>query len=145
MAEFKLNYQNKYSIDTTPDAEQPTWVELAPGITNVTPSTNDVTSDDNYYDGEGFGDTEVTGVKPSFSLSGHRKVGDPAQDYIASVMFEKGAARRTRFKWEDTNGRTMIWNSATIVNPVISGGDAQGKETFSCDINCNGAPSINAA
>ena len=141
--EFKLNYENKYYIDITPTAAEPTWAELAPGITNVTPATNDVTSEDNYYDGVGFGETDVTGVKPSFALSGHRKVGDSAQDYIVSTQYKTGIGRRSHFKWVNTQGRQMIW-PCTIINPVSSGGDAQSKENFSAEIRTNGAPTTDS-
>lgn len=139
MAEFNMNFENQYFIDTTPQSEEPTWAELAPGITNVTPATNDVISEDNYYDGEGYGETDVTGIKPSWALSGHRKNGDEAQDFIAARAYATGADRRTNFKWVKTDGRELVW-PVTIINPVTSGGDAQGKETFSAELRANGAP-----
>lgn len=139
-----MNYENKYYINTTPNADEPTWAWLAPGITNVTPSTNDVLSEDNYMDGEGFGETEVTGVKPSWALNGHRKIGDPAQDFIESIMLEKGDKRRSDVKWEKADGRVLIW-PVTVVNPVVSGGDAQAKETFSAELRANGKPTSDTA
>lgn len=141
MAEFKMNFENEYFIDTTPEAEQPTWTKLAPGIMNVTPSTNDVLSEDVYMDGEGFGETDVTGLKPSFAISGHRKIGDVAQDFVVARAYEKGEKRRTKFKWVGTDERTLVFD-ITIVNPVVSGGDASAKETFSCEFRGNGAPTV---
>lgn len=138
-AKFEMNYKNKYYIDTTPTASDPTWAYLAPGITNVTPATNDVIDETPYMDGEGFSETDVTGIAPAFSLSGHRKVGDPAQDYIAAKQFGIGQDRRTNFKWVASDGRTLVWE-ATIVNPVTAGGDASAKQNFSAEIRTNGAP-----
>lgn len=141
MAEFKMNFDNRYQIDITPDTDERTWVDLAPGVMNVSPSTNDVLSEDVYMDAEGFGETDVTGLKPAFAISGHRKVGDPAQDYVVSVAYEKGARRRTSMRWTNTDGRTLEFK-ITIINPVISGGDASAKETFSCEFRGNGMPVV---
>src|SRR5690625_6438271 len=33
------------------------------------------------------------------TFSGHRKYGDPAQDYIFSLLLEPGPARRTELRW----------------------------------------------
>lgn len=137
-AKFHLNYENEYFIDTTPDAEQPTWAQLAPGITTVTPATNDETDDTGYYDGEGFGSTNVIGIKPSWALSGHRKVGDAAQDFIAGTAYDI-TKRGTRFKWVNTSAGELVF-PVTIVNPVVTGGDAKAKETFSAELHATGKP-----
>lgn len=143
-AVFGINYMNKYSIDTTPEAEQPTWVELAPGVTEVTPSVADTVDTTPYMDGEGFNDNTVTGIDPTWAVSGHRKHGDPAQDYIASIAYEKGKARETHFKWEQFGGRTLTFN-VTVTDISLAGGAANAKENFGATIRANGKPTADSA
>src|SRR6185312_5336674 len=112
--EFPLNYRNKYSVNVTPEAPDPGLFEpVAVGISNVDPSFEDETDDTAYYDGQGFGNETVTGVRASLVFSGHRHYGDPAQDFIASLAFEVGAKRETQLKWEQPNGN-MITGNVTI-------------------------------
>ena len=87
---FPLNFKNKYSIDTDTTGLTPVWAPLAAGIATVDPSFEDETDDTAYYDGEGFGNEEVTGVRASLQFSGHRDYDDAAQNFIANMAFEVG-------------------------------------------------------
>lgn len=57
---FILNHKVKMEIDTAGNKDMSAlasakWARLAAGINNVTPAENDTTTNDEYYDGEGFG------------------------------------------------------------------------------------------
>ena len=64
---YKLNHTNKLEICTNDIKDvskvsdpSTTWAQLAKGINNITFAENDTTANDEYYDGEGFGQSDVT-------------------------------------------------------------------------------------
>src|SRR5690606_38033394 len=138
---FELNFKNKYSIDTSGGSESPQWAPVAAGISNIDPSFEDETDDTAYYDGEGFGSEDVTGVRASLVFTGHRLYGDEAQDYVAGLAFEVGEARKTKLKWEQPDGRTII-GSVTISGIKGAGGDANAKQDFEFTATFNGKPEV---
>lgn len=137
---FPLNFKNKYSIKTAGDEFAP----VAAGIENADPEFEDEVDDTTYYDGEGFGSDDVTGVKAKLTFSGHRKVGDAAQDYIAGLAFEVGEGRKTEFKWEQTNG-VMVEGPVTVSDIKVTGGDANEKSEFEFSVTFAGKPEVTTA
>ena len=138
-----LNVVNKLFIDiygytTLNDLETGNWGRLATKIQTITPSANETTNNNSYYDGEGFGSTEVTGKRYQLACSGQRYVGNPAQDYIASKQFAIGQALHCRVIWVQ-NGQAIV-SEATLTNIVATGGEASANQTFSCTIEFNGKP-----
>lgn len=147
MAEFKLNYKNKYSIDVKGEKDPETaedFEPLAAGIATVEPSFEEETDDTAYYDGGGMGSLDVTGLNTSLSFSGHRVNGDKAQDYIVGLAFKTGEERKTSLKWERADGKT-IKGTVTISEITPTGGDANAKETFECTITFDGQPIVEEA
>ena len=138
---FAQNYMNVWAIDITPSATNPTWARLGAGIATIDWNPNEQVDEDAYYDCEGSVDPEVTGVRPVFSVSGDRKIGDPAQDYVAGLEFLTGASRKTRFRRVGPDG-TVVTGPCTIANIVAGGGDADEKQTFSFDIRVKGIPTV---
>ena len=136
---FHLNYENKFFINTTPSAEQPTWAPIAAGIKTVEPDGNEQTASDAYYDGGGIISTEVTGGQVIYSFSGERCVGDAAQDYIAALKHSYGNARKTKFKHESVDGKTLTF-PCTLVNIKEGLGEANSKGAFSFEVHASGAP-----
>ena len=142
-AKFILNYENKYEINITPDGDE-TFEALAAGISNVSWSGNENLMQDVYYDGEGMGSTEVTGGQLVASVSGHRKVGDPAQDFVMGLQLAYGDARKTTLKWTKPDGRVLTC-SITIANIEDAAGDANAKDDISFEMHVNGKPQIQPA
>lgn len=140
-AEMKLNYLNKFEIDTTPDGGSPTWATVAAGITSYSVEGNEENDQVAYYDGEGLASSEVTGGQLVLTFEGHRAIGDAAQDYIAGLAITYGAARHTQFKWTQTDA-SVLTGDCTIVNIQTGGGDANSKGDFSFEIHFNGKPTL---
>lgn len=136
---FIENYENKYSINTTPSGSEETWSPLAKGISNVSWGGNEVTDQTVYYDGEGMGSTEVTGGQLVLSVSGHRVVGDAAQDYVYALFTSYGSARHTDCKIETPEGKTYT-GDVTIANIENAAGDANAKDEISFELHFNGKP-----
>lgn len=148
---FPENFVNKLFIDTKPtvdstgdvdldDVTTGSWAWIGSGITAMTPSANETSTNEAYYDGGGFTETDVTGKQIQLALSGNRKVGDPAQDYIDNLFWKFGNALKTRAIWIK-NGIPVI-TKCTITSVVPSGGNANSKQTFSFNVAFNGRPKI---
>lgn len=141
---FPLNFKNIYSINTTPGEEEDTFAVVAKGVENVDPEFEDEVDDTVYYDGQGFGNDDVTGIKASLVFSGHRNYDDEAQNYVAGMAFEVGEGRKTTFKWEQANG-TTVTGPVTVSEIKVTGGDANEKSEFSFSVTFNGKPEVVAA
>lgn len=148
---FPENFVNRIFIDTKPvlddagdvdlnDVTTGSWAWVASGINTQTPSANETTTNDAYYDGGGFTETDVTGKQIQLAVSGNRKVGDPAQDYVDKLFFKFGSAVKTRVIWIKNN--LPIIAQCTISNIVPTGGQSNQKQTFSFNIDFNGRPKI---
>ena len=138
---FPLNYQDEYLIDITPDAATETWARLAAGLTGGVIASNDVVDQSTYLDGNGFASSEVTGGQKTIAFTGHRDTSDLAQNYIAGISSSFGDARKSSFKYRDSQGAGFN-ASVSIVSIEAGGGDASSKKDFSFEIHANGAPTI---
>jgi len=136
---FEVNFQDLFEIDTTPEAANRTWKRLGAGISSLSPSTNENVDQSAYLDGNGYGTSAVTSAQLTFSVSGHRVIGDPAQDFIILKEFELGDARESNFRFFDSQG-VQRSGPCTIVNLQVGGGDAQGKKEIAFEIHINGKP-----
>lgn len=144
IGKFKLNWQNKIeiAIDGETDitkAENAKWAPLAAGINNLTPAENDTTANDEYYDGEGFGTSDVTSKRYQFTIAGHRVDGDPAQDFITSKMLAIGDDLKTLLRVTFADG-SQVYGVVTLTNIVPTGGQPGAKQTFSFVAVFNGKP-----
>ena len=138
---YALNFANKIEIDITPSGPKRTWALVAEGVSSIEPSGNEEIAQDPYYSGKGMASSDVTGGQITLSVSGHRCYGDPAQDYVASVAYQYGEARKTHFRWAQPNGDKLI-GECTLANisPGSELGDANAKGNFNYEIHLNGLP-----
>ncbi len=135
---FAKNYTNLYEINITPDGPEKTWARVAAGINSADWNGNEKTAQDDYYDGDGLGNTEVGGGQIIGTFSGHRKYGDPAQDFIASKMLDY-QGRHTDFRWTSPDG-SVPEGDVTLVNIDPQGGDPTSKSDFGFEVHYNGLP-----
>lgn len=138
---FALNYQQLLEIDTTPKAASRTYVRLAEGISSVDASFNDVVDQTTYMADEGWASSLVTGKQMILSVSGHRVVGDTAQDYIADLESSMGDDCLSNARIYDAQGNLKT-GEVTLANIDFSGGDAGAKTDISFEIHFNGKPTI---
>jgi len=139
---FELNFQDLYEIDITP-LTTATYVRLAVGISTGEADNNEDLAQDKYLDGDGFGSTDVIGAQHIVSFSGHRVVGNVAQDYIAAMKLELGDARKTHLRYTDAAGN-QISGAVTLANIKDGGGDAGAKKDFTFEAHFNGKPTYTA-
>jgi hypothetical protein len=135
---FSLNFENEFKIDVTPEGTTSTFVPVAAGLKEASPSINDETDDTAYYDGEGFGETDVIGAQLVLALTFDRK-DDPAQNFILGTSLEFGQGRRTNFEWTTPQGEKFE-GEVTISNIELPGGEARAKGEWSCEMRFAGKP-----
>lgn len=136
---FELMNKHKFEINTKPGEIPGAFALIAAGITNVEPSNNEELSQDIYLDGDGYGETDVIGAQLVLTFTGHRKYGDPAQDFIFGKLLELGPNRRTEFRWTEPDGG-VFEGECTIANISGPSGDAGTKGEISFEIHFNGKP-----
>lgn len=141
--EFVLGFQTLYEIDITPESATATYARIGAGITAADPSNNDSIDQSNYLDGDGYGSTDVIGAQATISFSGHRVVGDEAQDYIDSIQQSLGSGRKTTYRQTNPDG-SKVSKACTIANVDFGGGDAGAKQDISFEVHLNGKPSRTA-
>lgn len=135
---FAKNYTNLYEINIAAPGEDKQYARVAAGISNASWNGNEKTAQDDYYDCDGLGATEVGGGQIIGTFTGHRKYGDPAQDFIASKMLDY-TGRHTDFRWTCPDG-AVLEGDVTMVNITPGGGDAPNKSDFSFEVHFNGLP-----
>ena len=133
---FALNYQHVVEVDTTPNGDKRTWAWVGPGISDISKDNSESTSEDAYYNGGGNTETDVTGVNAKYSVEGHRLIGDPFQDYVASIEDGIGAARKTRYRVPAPPGK-CIEAPCTVLDIAANGpnGAANEKASFKCSLS----------
>ena len=136
---FALNYMDLFEIDITPNAASETWARLGSGLSSADPSNNENIDQTAYLDDDGYGTSTVIGAQKIISFSGHRELGDSAQDYIASIQNTLGSSRNTTFRYTDADGSKMS-GPCIIANIDIGGGDAGAKKEISFEVHMNGKP-----
>lgn len=137
---FLLQSAHLLELETSPNGSTAKEV-LGAGITSMDPDVNDEISQDRYFDGEGFAETDVTGAQLILSFSGHRKYGDPVQDYIFSLLLEPGPKRRTTLDWTLPNGDKYV-GSVTIANITGPSGEAGEKGEIGFELHFNKKPTF---
>lgn len=117
-----------------------TYAKLCAGIENVTFNSNEQNQQYFFLCGEGVAHNEVTGSAPELQVSGRRKVGDTAQDYIVGKQFALGEDRNSSVKII-AEGKQIICD-CSIGDVVSFGGATLDANTFSCTIRFNGKPTV---
>lgn len=141
----------KMSIGTSAtSATPPVWTydPLCAGIESITPSVNEQNQQAFYMCGNGGANNEVTGIAPEYAVSGHRVIGDAAQDYIAGLRYKLGQDRKSSLKVEIYDHETLVETivaDCTITDIVDFGGNATDLVPFSCTLRVNGIPTVTPA
>lgn len=141
----------KMSIGTSATSATPpvwTYSPLCAGIESISPSVNEQNQQAFYMCGNGGANNEVTGIAPEYAVSGHRVIGDAAQDYIAGLRYKLGQDRKSSLKveiYDDTTLVETITADCTITDIVDFGGNATDLVPFSCTLRVNGIPTVTPA
>ena len=143
MAHATLGYQELLEIDNNYGGT-PNWIAVAKGVKSRVPSPNEVVDQAQYMDGEGNGESMVTGGQTTISVGFDRFVGEPYQDYVLNLIEKYGSNRDTqaRYSLADGNQKSGL---CTIANIVPPSGDPAGKQEGSFEIHFNGPRTLTPA
>lgn len=135
-------------IDTTPNGVSRTWVEFGAGVENLSEALNETVQQYFFFADHGFARNYVTGMAPSYSCTGRRIIGNPAQDYIfnAARKFGLMVERNTNFRismGNEDGSITQITAPVTIANMTDVGGATTDGATVSFEVRINGQPTVN--
>lgn len=139
----EINYNITLEIDVS-DAPhtEPEWADLGVFTKNVAQALNEVLYQATYYSDGGWSSTEVTGGQYTVTLTGDRKNGDPACDYIFDKerQFSFGDARKTKMRIRRGN-EAIVWD-VTLANITDAMGDANQPNAATVTIHGNGKPTF---
>ncbi len=108
MSWMLANYGVDFEIDTTPHGSSRTFVPVCDGWDNVSEALNEQVQEFFSMCAKGYGFDEVVAIHPSFTLTGVRKVGDAAQDFIFRNRFNLMAGRHTKMRYSEANADGTI-------------------------------------
>jgi hypothetical protein len=144
MNDYQKNYEKLFLINTTPTEANPTLVRLANGIDTFEETNNETKETKMYYNNEGYGTTISTNKSMTWTASGDRIKGDPAQDFIAGLYFKLGGELETDYESYDSEGN-KIAGDCSVTDIIKFGGGAGEISPFGATINGNGKPTITYA
>lgn len=145
MSYLLTQYGVELELDTTPFAAARTWVPVCDGFNNLTENLNEQVQEYYFLCGKGFGADEVTGIHPVLSLTGVRKIGDAAQDFIFGNRLNLMEARKTNLRLSIANADgtvTRYTNKVTFKNVSSFGGATTDGAAVSVDFSFNGRPVV---
>ena len=143
MSYLLTQYGVDLEIDTTPFASARTWAPVCDGFNNLTEALNEQVQEYFFLCGKGFGSDEVTGIHPVISLTGVRKVGDAAQDFIFGNRLNLMEGRKTNLRLSMANADgtvTRYTNRVTMKNVSSFGGATTDGAAVTVDFSFNGRP-----
>ena len=134
-------------IDTTPNGKASTFVTFGNGIENFAEALNEVLQQYFFFSDGGYARNYTTGMAPSYTCTGRRIIGDPAQDYIFNPARKFGlmAERNTNFRISvGTADGTInqITCPVTIANVTDLGGATTDGSAVSFEVRFNGKPTL---
>jgi hypothetical protein len=137
-------YTYSAEIDTTPEAQAPTWATVCAGFDNISEALNETVQQYFFLCGNGFAANYVTGIAPTITLSGRRIYGDTAQDYIFGKKYDLMTARDTHFRLSRTDASgvksAVISANVTLCNMTDVSGASNDASACSVEVRFNGAP-----
>ena len=145
MSYLLTQYGVELEVNTTPFASSPTWKPVCDGFNNLTENLNEQVQEYFFLCGKGFGSDEVTGIHPVISLTGVRKIGDDAQDFIFGNAYNLMEGRKTdlRLSLADKNGNVTRYTAkVTMKNISRFGGATTDGAAVSVDFSFNGRPIV---
>lgn len=143
MSYLLTQYGVELEIDTTPFASARTWAPVCDGFNNLAEALNEQVQEYFFLCGKGFGSDEVTGIHPVISLTGVRKVGDAAQDFIFGNRLNLMEGRKTNLRLSIANADgtvTRYTNRVTMKNVSSFGGATVDGAAVTVDFSFNGRP-----
>lgn len=132
-------------IGTSVSGNTWTYDELADGIDNIAEALNEVVQQYFFLKDNGFAQNHVTGMAPSWTITGRRVLGDAAQEFIFGAKYGLDTERQSSFKLEykDASDATVtLVVPCTICNIQEFSGATTDDAAISFEIRFDGEPTV---
>lgn len=143
MSWLLTQYGIELEIDTTPFAATRNYVPVCDGFDNYAKNNNEQVQEFFFMCGKGWGSSEVTGARPVMTLTGVRKIGDAAQDFIFGQQGKFLNGRKTTLRRSIQNADGTIQRdtlNVTMQNIQDAGGATTDGAAISVEFAQNGPP-----
>ena len=143
MSWLLANYGVDFEIDTTPNGSSRTWAPVCDGFDNLSEALNEQVQEFFSMCAKGYGFDEVVAIHPGYTITGYRKVGDAAQDFIFGSRFSLMAGRHTTIRLSEANADgTITRHTVGVTMKAISafGGSSTQGASVSVTFSFNGRP-----
>ena len=138
-------HNNKFEIGTKGTASSAAEDFAIPkGLENFSPSFDNTIEEWYAMDEEGWISRLFTGKAWAISFTGKRVIGDPANDYIAGLLFEIGQDANTILKWTMPTG-TVIQQEVVVSVTNNGGGDTTNVGALEFELQSTGKPTVTPA
>lgn len=139
------NYGVELEIDTTPFGDSRTWAPVCDGFDNITEALNEQVQEIFSMCANGYGSDDVVAIHPTYALTGFRKVGDAAQDYIFGQRLNLMRGRHTNMRLSLANADGTVTRytiDATMKDMSGFGGATTAGAAVSVTFSWNGRPVV---
>lgn len=143
MSWMLANYGVDFEIDTTPFGASRTWASMCAGVTNYSEALNEQVHEFFSMCAKGYGADEVIAIHPAFTVTGDRIVGDAAQDFVVSSMYNTMTGRHTNVRMSKMQGDGTVKRhtfKATMKGITAGGGNMTDPGQFAVTLSMYGRP-----
>ncbi|MEG2272973.1 MAG: hypothetical protein RSC05_11930 [Acinetobacter sp.] len=137
---YPIMAQMRLEIDTANTGTKFDWA--GEGVTEITPSLNEDTSEYYYMNKSGAKTTVKEGMQRAFEVAGHRAVGDPLQDAIFEHTFKFGNNRTVKYRYYDSVTKKGETGTGEIIISDDGSGAANERMSFGYTLSVSGVPTI---
>lgn len=139
------NYGVELEIDTTPFGASRTWAPVCDGFDNITEALNEQVQEIFSMCANGYGSDDVVAIHPTYALTGYRKVGDAAQDFIFGQRLNLMRGRHTNMRLSLANADGTVTRytiDATMKDMTGFGGATTAGAAVTVTFSWNGRPVV---
>lgn len=138
-------HENKIEIDIGEGTEN--FVEFGAGFNSMSESLNEVVQQYFFLNDGGYARNYVTGMAPTFEMSGVRIVGDAAQDWLFAPARKYGLLdkRKSTIKITHPTGENtaaVITCPVTLCNMTSVSGETTDGSAVAVEIRFDGEPTV---
>lgn len=131
-------YENQFQIG----AVDATTLNTIADTTTFSVSFNDGVEEWSPFDQQGWTRRLKTAKSISISVTAKRNVGDPGNDFVASLAFKNGRDSEVKFQWTFPDGTTVVFDDAVVNISALGASDSTAVAPLEFEIMSNGKPTV---
>lgn len=136
-------YENQFKINTKGRTTGTTNLVDIADMESFSVSFDDNVEEWTPMTTEGWVRRLKTGKGVTISLTGKRNVGDPGNDFVASLAWKSGQSCNSELQWNFPNGDSVL--IPCVINVTSAGGDSTNVEPLEFECLSDGKPTFTEA